>query len=89
MELDMTPTNDASPPDRQFVAVRFKPEAKRLYTYHNDGPPLSVGDRPAVAAFQGDGWQRVEVVEIVDQLPTFATKPILVEHGVEPLPAAG
>ena len=28
----------------QFVATRFRPGEKRLYTFHNDGEPLQPGD---------------------------------------------
>lgn len=62
---------------RQFVAVKFPSGSRRLYTYHNDGEPVSPGDQVKVADRSGDGWSRVEVVEITDTAPPFATKPIL------------
>ena len=83
MELDLKPAAAPAPPWRQFVAVRFKPGATKVYTYHNDGPPLAVGDRPAVDEARGDGWQRVEVAAIVDGPPDFPTKGIRIDLGVE------
>lgn len=62
---------------RQYVAVKFKMNDGRLYTYHNDGPPVAVGDVVKVAARDGDGSQKVRVAEIVNNKPPFATKPII------------
>jgi hypothetical protein len=61
---------------RQFVAVRFRPEDQRTYTYANDGPPVTVGDQVKVPDNRSDGWKRVEVVAIVDK-PRFECKLIL------------
>jgi hypothetical protein len=66
--------------DRQYIAVTFRPGGKR-YHYHNDGPPLMIGDRPAV---QGkDGWQRVDVVELVEKPGDLETKGVVLEAGLE------
>lgn len=59
---------------RQYVAVQFKPGG-RPYTYHNEGPPVSIGDR--VKLENRDGIVTVTVSEISDTPPPFATKPII------------
>jgi hypothetical protein len=69
-------------PKRQFVAVKFKTWDKRTYTYHNDGEPVAPGDQVKIKDRGGDGWSRVTVVEVTDEAPAFATKPIL---GLAPL----
>lgn len=61
---------------RQFVAVKFKPEDKRAFTYHNDGPPVAVGDMIAVPGRSGGQIER-EVLSIVDEKPLFDTKAII------------
>jgi len=58
---------------RQYVAVRFTPNARRTYTYHNDGEPVAIGDRVRIDG--PEGFQTVEVVALPDR-PNFATKPI-------------
>ncbi len=87
MELNLKAPEPEAPAHRQFVKVAYKLGATRLYTFHNDGPPLAIGDRPAVDEARGDGWQRVEVVELLAEKPTFPTKGIRFDLGVEPLPA--
>lgn len=63
---------------RQYVACRFRPNDRRLYTYHWDGDePLITGDFVKVEDWRGDGWKRVEVMAITDEAPDFETKPIL------------
>lgn len=62
---------------RQYVACRFNPWDQRTYTYHNDGPPVAVGDFAKVTDRSGDGWKRVEVMKVTDEAPPFETKPIL------------
>ncbi|APL94116.1 hypothetical protein [Sphingobium indicum] len=62
---------------RQYVACKFRPDDKRSYTYHNDGEPVAVGDEVKIAGRSDDGWQRVHVVAIADEMPSFETKPIL------------
>jgi hypothetical protein len=59
---------------RQYVAVRFNPKG-RAYTYHNDGPPVRVGDFVKIGG--DDGWQRLECVAVSEQDPEFSTKAIL------------
>lgn len=62
---------------RQFVACKFRETDTRSYTYHNDGEPVAVGDIVKVADRDGDGWKRVQVVDLSDEAPSFPTKPIL------------
>ena len=63
----------------QFVACRFSPADRRLYTYANDGDPVVPGDMVKVADARSisGGFKRVEVVTILDEPPPFACKPIL------------
>lgn len=61
----------------QYVACKFRPEDRRSYTYHNDGEPVAVGDQVKIAGRGDDGWQRVHVVAVSDEKPSFETKPIL------------
>lgn len=62
---------------RQFVGCTFH-EGGRVYTYHNDGDPVSVGQEVKVPAREG-GWKRVTVSSVTDQAPSFSTKAILVD----------
>lgn len=62
---------------RQFVKCRFRPADTRLYTYINEGEPVAVGDWVKVPDSRSDGWKRVEVMELTDEEPPFACKPIL------------
>lgn len=62
---------------RQYVVCKFSKVDRRGYTYHNDGEPLSVGDIVEVPKGRGDGTSRVEVVVVGDEVPVFATKPVL------------
>lgn len=62
---------------RQYVACKFRPDDKRSYTYHNDGEPVAVGDEVKIAGRSDDGWQRVYVAAVGDEMPSFETKPIL------------
>lgn len=62
---------------RQYVACKFRPEDRRSYTYHNDGEPVAPGDVVKAPGRSEDGWQRVHVVSVSDEEPSFATKPIL------------
>jgi hypothetical protein len=64
-----------STPNRQFVAVLFKPWDKRSYTYHNDGEPVAVGDNVIVETAKGT--QTVTVSALPDAVPPFPTKPII------------
>ena len=62
-------------PERQYVAIVFHERGSREYTYHNDGPPVAVGD--SVRVNTGRGIRPVTVARIVDKAPTgFATKGI-------------
>lgn len=63
---------------RQFVACKFRPNDKRDFTYHNDGPPVRVGDQVKVPDRSGDGWNAVTVSAVDVPPPTkFETKGIL------------
>lgn len=71
----------------KYVAVKFKPEDSRTYTYSWDGPDLFPGDRVKVADNRDpSAWKRVTVVSVSDEAPPFACKPILgrVEDAAEP-----
>lgn len=61
---------------RQFVTCKFREEDKREYTYHNDGPPMVVGDRVETT---GRGGHQVflKVTGIIDEEPPFATKAVI------------
>lgn len=61
--------------NRQYVAVEFNPWDRRSYTYHNDGAPVSVGDKVRVET--RDGSKTVTVVSLPEAAPAFETKPIL------------
>lgn len=64
--------------DRKFVACKFRSTDTRTFTYHYDGEePLQVGDLVKVPDRSGDGWKRVEVVVIGDEMPSFPTKGII------------
>lgn len=70
----------------KFVAVKFKPEDSRTYTYSWDGPDLFPGDRVKVADNRDpSAWKRVTVVSVSDEAPPFACKPII--GRVEDVPA--
>lgn len=58
---------------RQYVVIKFNPSDLRTYTYHNDGPPVAVGDKVEVETKRGTA--SVEVVAVDDTEPNFATKP--------------
>lgn len=63
---------------RQFIACKFRPTDAKSFTYHNDGPPVAVGDQVKVPARHGDGWTPVTVAAIDVPPPTrFETKGIL------------
>lgn len=72
-------------PERKFVACKFRSTDSRSFTYHYDGEEaLAVGDMVKVPDRSGDGWKRVEVVQIGDDAPPFATKPIIGKIEPEP-----
>jgi hypothetical protein len=60
--------------ERQYVSVEFNPGDRRAYAYHNDGPPVAVGDQVIVETKRGDAT--VRVVAIVPDEPPFETKAI-------------
>lgn len=61
----------------QYIACTFRKGDSRSYTYHNDGPPVAVGDEVKVPD-KGDGWKRVYVSAVGVPKPTkFETKAIL------------
>lgn len=63
--------------NRKFVAVKFRPDDTRTYTYAWDGEPFAPGDEVKVPDNKSDGWKRVTVVSVTDEAPPFACKPIL------------
>lgn len=60
---------------RQYVQVQFNPWDRRSYTYHNDGPPVAVGNTVMVETAKGK--VPVTVTGLTAVKPAFATKPIL------------
>lgn len=62
-------------PNRQFVAVLFKPWDRRSYTYHNDGEPVAIGDEVIVETAKGQSI--VTVSALPTEVPSFPTKPII------------
>lgn len=66
---------------RQYIAVRFGGPGSRLYTYHNDGPPLAVGDDVEVHVGKPNsrGYRKntkLKIVALVDDKPPFQTKQV-------------
>ncbi len=71
----------------QYLAVKFRPQDERSYTYHHDGDAAHVGDYVQVSTKRGR--QSVEVIGISRDRPPFATKPIgLVLKRAKPEPEA-
>lgn len=65
---------------RQYVTVKFRPNDKRSYTYHNDGDPVKEGDLVKIPGkTEADGWTALKVVYVQPEgfKPPFATKAIL------------
>ena len=62
---------------RQYVACKFRPDDRRSYTYHNDGEPVAAGDQVKIPGREEDSWQRVHVVSVSDDEPSFPTKAII------------
>lgn len=60
---------------RRYVAVRFKPQDSRTYTYHFDGEQLGAGDQVVVSTNRGPAT--VTVVSVSDEKPSFETRPII------------
>ena len=69
---------------RQFILCKFRESDTRAYTYHNDAEPVAPGDVVRVADRSGDGWKKVFVAGVTDEVPRFETKPILGLHVEEP-----
>ncbi len=62
----------------QFCKCTFRDGDVRSYTYANDGEPVAPGDLVSVADSRDpDSWKRVRVVEVSDEAPPFACKPVL------------
>lgn len=60
-----------------YVVCKFRPEDARGYTYFYEGDDLVCGDEVKVPDRSGDSWNRVYVVDITDEAPSFPCKPIL------------
>lgn len=69
---------------RQYVSVKFAPGDRRAYTYHNDGPPVAVGDAVSVEVKQGRETKVCTVVEVSDAKPPFDTRAIKANLGEPP-----
>lgn len=69
--------SETPPADRQYVAVKYKTEDARSYTFHNDGDPVGAGQQVKLPDRSGNGWVRGTVVEAFVDKPKFPTKPIL------------
>jgi hypothetical protein len=65
--------------ERQYVEVQFG-TSSRIYTYHNDGAPLAVGQQAQVETKHG--LVTVTVTGIRDE-PPFATKPAIAKENAE------
>ena len=65
---------------RKYVRCKFREGDARSYTYHWDGEDLAPGDIVKIADRDGLGMQKVFVDEIMDEKPSFPTKPILHRH---------
>lgn len=61
----------------QYIACTYRKGDSRSYTFHNDGPPVAVGDEVKMPDKEG-GWKRGYVTAIGVPKPTkFETKGIL------------
>lgn len=74
----------SSRPARQFLTATFG-SGGMAYTYHNDGPPVAVGDRVHVNGRGGKGTRTVTVQAVDVPQPVFDTKPIIGPAPPEPL----
>ena len=69
---------EQAPKNRRYIAVKFRPEDGRSYTYHYDGDEqFEAGDEVSVPDRRGDGRKRVYIAFAADSKPPFDTKPIL------------
>ena len=74
----------------KYAKCRFRPTDTRLYTYENPGLDLVAGDFVKVADNRvPTAWKRVEVVELTDEIPPFACKPILGIYNPDAEPTEG
>lgn len=60
----------------QFITCKFREHDTRTYTYVNNGPPVAAGDTVRCESRDGNGYQRITVVEVDVAEPSFACKPI-------------
>lgn len=67
----------------QFVKCVFRAGDSRSYTYANEGEPVASGDWVKVADNRSDGWKKVLVVDVTDEAPPYACKPILGIYSAE------
>ncbi len=61
---------------RQYVCIKFREKDRRTYTYHNDGPPLEIGDQIDI---EGRGGKPIstKILSIHEGHPGFVTKAII------------
>lgn len=60
---------------RQYIACVFCEGDSRSYTYHNDGDPLTVGDKVKVEGRHGPS--SAFVVAVLDSAPEYPTKSVI------------
>lgn len=67
---------------RQYIGVRFGGPGSKIYTYHNDGPALAIGDEVEVRVGKPNrmGYRaksRLKIVSLSDDKPQyFQTKQV-------------
>ncbi len=60
---------------RQYLAIKFREWDDRTYTYHNDGPPVAVGDTVEVPTKKSKA--AVKVLSLPTEVPPYETKSII------------
>lgn len=70
--------------NRQYVAIKFRMNDRRSYTYHNDGERMMRGDRVKVPDRSGNGWSAGQVVDVHYAKPAFPTRALLGKIAEEP-----
>jgi hypothetical protein len=65
---------------RQYVGCKFRIADHRVFSYHNDGPPLAEGDIIRVPDRSSEGWKKVYVVTVGHDEPAYPTKGVIGLH---------